>query len=149
MELGKTLINQGFSAEKTARANAHFECSSLQPLRYASMYKYSLFGTNHMISSQPRYDHFDTAAYHGMIPCLARRCKQFFAANAENCTFRAASVKFHLDIVPLPCYHAKADRLRRALAGVAQWPGHQPSKLGMRVRFPSPAPSICASSSAG
>ena len=29
----------------------HFECSSLQPLRYASMYKYSLFGTNHMISS--------------------------------------------------------------------------------------------------
>ena len=29
----------------------HFECSSLQPLRYASVYKYSLFGTNHMISS--------------------------------------------------------------------------------------------------
>ena len=29
---------------------------------------------------------------------------------------------------------------RRAHAGVAQWPGHQPSKLGMRVRFPSPAP---------
>ena len=29
----------------------HFECSSLQPLRYASMYKYSLLGTNHMISS--------------------------------------------------------------------------------------------------
>ena len=26
LELGKTLINQGFSAEKTARANAHFEC---------------------------------------------------------------------------------------------------------------------------
>ena len=25
-------------------------------------------------------------------------------------------------------------------AGVAQWPGHQPSKLGMRVRFSSPAP---------
>ena len=25
-ELTKTLINQGFSAEKTARANAHFEC---------------------------------------------------------------------------------------------------------------------------
>ena len=29
----------------------HFECSSLQPLRYASMHKYSLFRTNHMISS--------------------------------------------------------------------------------------------------
>ena len=41
-----------------------FECSSLQPLRYASMYKYSLLGTNHMISSQSRYDHFDIA------PCL-------------------------------------------------------------------------------
>ena len=42
----------------------HFECSSLQPLRYASVYKYSLLGTNHMISSQSRYDHFDIA------PCL-------------------------------------------------------------------------------
>ena len=42
----------------------HFECSSLQPLRYASMYKYSLLGTNHMISSQSRYDHFDT------LPCM-------------------------------------------------------------------------------
>ena len=41
----------------------HFECSSLQPLRYASVYKYSLLGTNHMISSQPRYDHFDTSPY--------------------------------------------------------------------------------------
>ena len=43
----------------------HFECSSLQPLRYASVYKYSLSGTNHMISSQPRYDHFDTS------PCMS------------------------------------------------------------------------------
>ena len=41
----------------------HFECSSLQPLRYASMHKYSLFRTNHMISSQSRYDHFDTSPY--------------------------------------------------------------------------------------
>ena len=41
----------------------HFECSSLQPLRYASMYKYSLLGTNHMISSQGRYDLFDTCPY--------------------------------------------------------------------------------------
>ncbi len=41
----------------------HFECSSLQPLRYASMYKYSLLGTNHMISSAARYDHFDTLPY--------------------------------------------------------------------------------------
>ena len=41
----------------------HFECSSLQPLRYASVYKYSLLGTNHMISSQGRYDLFDTCPY--------------------------------------------------------------------------------------
>ena len=33
----KTLINQGFSAEKTARANAHFESGPLWPLRYASV----------------------------------------------------------------------------------------------------------------
>ena len=35
---------------------------------------------------------------------------------------------------------SKLTILRRTHAGVAQWPGHQPSKLGMRVRFPSPAP---------
>ena len=29
LELGKTLINQGFSAEKTARASAHFESGPL------------------------------------------------------------------------------------------------------------------------
>lgn len=51
--------NQGDEIPSFCR---NFECSSLQPLRYASMYKYSLLGTNHMISSQPRYDHFDTAA---------------------------------------------------------------------------------------
>ena len=34
-------------------------------------------------------------------------------------------------------------------AGVAQWPGHQPSKLGMRVRFPSPAPPDFSLSAAG
>ena len=28
------------------------------------MYKYSLLETNHMISSQGRYNHFDTAAYY-------------------------------------------------------------------------------------
>ena len=34
----KTLINQGFPAEKTAKANAHFESAPLWPLRYLSMY---------------------------------------------------------------------------------------------------------------
>ena len=34
----KTLINQGFSAEKTARANAHFESFSLRLLRYISVF---------------------------------------------------------------------------------------------------------------
>ena len=51
----------------------HFECSSLQPLRYASMYKYSLLGTNHMISSQSRYDHFDTAPYLSQHQHLGKR----------------------------------------------------------------------------
>ena len=37
LELGKTLINQGFSAEKTARANAHFESVPLWPLQYRSV----------------------------------------------------------------------------------------------------------------
>ena len=51
----------------------HFECSSLQPLRYASMHKYSLFRTNHMISSQSRYDHFDTAPYLSQHQHLGKR----------------------------------------------------------------------------
>lgn len=51
----------------------HFECSSLQPLRYASVYKYSLLGTNHMISSQSRYDHFDTAPYLSQHQHLRKR----------------------------------------------------------------------------
>ena len=40
--------NQGDENHRSCR---NFECSSLQPLRYASVYKYSLLGTNHMISS--------------------------------------------------------------------------------------------------
>ena len=36
----KTLINQGFSAEKTARANAHFESISLRPLRYVCLFSF-------------------------------------------------------------------------------------------------------------
>ena len=42
----KTLINQGFSAEKTARANAHFESAPLWPLRYLSMYVTSSWDGN-------------------------------------------------------------------------------------------------------
>lgn len=33
----KTLINQGFPAEKTAKANAHFESGPVWPLRYRSV----------------------------------------------------------------------------------------------------------------
>ena len=39
--------------------------------------------------------------------------------------------------------HAILSKLTTSMkgyAGVAQWSGHQPSKLGMRVRFSSPAP---------
>ena len=60
----KALMSEAVGFEPTCPCGQlHFECSSLQPLRYASVYKYSLLGTNHMISSQPRYDHFDTSPY--------------------------------------------------------------------------------------
>ena len=52
---------KGIPVRELPSSDHDFECSSLQPLRYASMYKYSLLGTNHTISSQPRYDHFDTS----------------------------------------------------------------------------------------
>lgn len=42
----------------------HFECGSLRPLRYLSILNCCWeFGRYHMISSQSRYDHFDTAPY--------------------------------------------------------------------------------------
>ena len=63
----ETRTVKGFSEVLLPFAEGDFECSSLQPLRYASVYKYSLLGTNHMISSQPRYDHFDTS------PCMLTR----------------------------------------------------------------------------
>ena len=50
---------------------------------------------------------------------------------------------FRKNALTEPTLYAKICKLtfpRRAHAGVAQWSGHQPSKLGMRVRFPSPAP---------
>ena len=48
----KALMAEAVGFEPTCPCGQlHFECSSLQPLRYASMYKYSLSGTNHMISS--------------------------------------------------------------------------------------------------
>ena len=54
----ETRTVKGFSEVLLPFAEGDFECSSLQPLRYAS-----ILGTNHMISSQPRYDHFDTSPY--------------------------------------------------------------------------------------
>ena len=54
----------------------HFECSSLQPLRYASMHKYSLFRTNHMISSRSRYDLFDSPPYISTVFRALRKCKK-------------------------------------------------------------------------
>ncbi len=54
----------------------HFECSSLQPLRYASVYKYSLLGTNHMISSRSRYDLFDSPPYISTVFRALRKCKK-------------------------------------------------------------------------
>ena len=59
----ETRTVKGFSEVLLPFAEGNFECSSLQPLRYASVYKYSLLETNHMISSQPRYDHFDTSPH--------------------------------------------------------------------------------------
>ena len=109
----------------------------------------------HLISSQGRYNHFDTCPYSVRFLSRAvimtqklRRCKPFlFAApaNAPKCPW---APKNPLDSGNMACYYLLADnvcgpsgRLAAADAGVAQWPGHQPSKLGMRVRFPSPAPS--------
>ena len=48
----KTLINQGFSAEKTARANAYFESASLRPLRYISMLYFQGFAGFRLIENQ-------------------------------------------------------------------------------------------------
>ena len=55
----KALMAEAVGFEPTCPCGQlHFECSSLQPLRYASVYKYSLLGTNHMISSLVRTWYF-------------------------------------------------------------------------------------------
>ena len=68
----------------------HFECSSLQPLRYASMYKYSLLGTNHMISSRSRYDHFDTPPY-SVFDVLSEKGENY---TRELVIFRKRALRF-------------------------------------------------------
>lgn len=59
----KTRMKPSKTGKPLPKSQLDFECSSLQPLRYASVYKYSLLETNHMISSRSRYDHFDTSPY--------------------------------------------------------------------------------------
>ena len=85
-----------------------------------------------MISSQPRYDHFDTAAYSffkpfrsycPMIPRYFRSCKEFFS---QIC-------RFLLDSTALSCYHFKADNSRRALcrcSTMARAPAFQAGDAG-------------------
>ena len=73
----KALMAEAVGFEPTCPCGQlHFECSSLQPLRYASMYKYSLLGTNHMISSRSRYDRFDSPPYISTVFRALRKCKK-------------------------------------------------------------------------
>ena len=58
----ETRTVKGFAEVGLPLAEGDFECSSLQPLRYASVYKYSLLGTNHMISRWHCYDRFGYCA---------------------------------------------------------------------------------------
>ncbi len=74
---GKSLENVVFSRllwrrrwDSNPRALADYLISS--QARYdhfdtSPQYNYSVLGTDNMISSQPRYDHFDTAAYSALV----------------------------------------------------------------------------------
>lgn len=87
LEFWKPRISKGFRGDEIPRSRRNFECSSLQPLRYASMHKYSLFRTNHMISSQPRYDHFDTS------PCCIFKALRVSGWLRTKCRNRRQSVE--------------------------------------------------------
>ena len=100
-----------------------------------------------LISSQPRYDHFDTAA---SIICSGSKTRETLYHKTDEGArkkFCKRNFKKSIDKTVDPCYYDQADGRCGddpplvKNAGVAQWSGHQPSKLGMRVRFPSPAPS--------
>ena len=128
----------------------HFECSSLQPLRYASVYKYSLLGTNHMISSQGRYDHFDTCPYNFLcfhtafilymtLSILSSPFSNFSEAKMIKslCNFpfpdglgRAKTCKRQLIVLPgrrfAPVWYRAAYLYAKELAAVAASSLHQP-----------------------
>ena len=87
----KALMAEAVGFEPTCPCGQlHFECSSLQPLRYASMYKYSLLGTNHMISSRSRYDHFDTPPY-SVFDVLSEKGENY---TRELVIFRKRALRF-------------------------------------------------------
>ena len=89
-EPAQSPVRRTFSADETAGASKDFECSSLQPLRYASMYKYSLLGTNHMISSRSRYDLFDSPPYISTVFRALRKCKKNTQEQYEILKFNPA-----------------------------------------------------------
>ena len=87
----KALMAEAVGFEPTCPCGQlHFECSSLQPLRYASMHKYSLFRTNHMISSRSRYDHFDTPPY-SVFDVLSEKGENY---TRELVIFRKRALRF-------------------------------------------------------
>ena len=87
----KALMAEAVGFEPTCPCGQlHFECSSLQPLRYASMYKYSLLGTNHMISSRSRYDLFDSPPYISTVFRALRKCKKNTQEQYEILKFNPA-----------------------------------------------------------
>ena len=111
----------------------HFECSSLQPLRYASMYKYSLLGTNHMISSQGRYDHFDTLPY-VITPFILhysrRKSKGIRRRDAKNGKLFCKTAKKELTI-PSRCGNIiKLSKANALLAQLDRASGYGPEGQG-------------------
>ena len=99
-----------------------------------------------LISSQPRYDHFDTAASIVYSGSKIQGKLYHKKGGGARKIFCKRKIKKPIDKSVNPCYYDQADDCcgddlpSAKNAGVAQWSGHQPSKLGMRVRFSSPAP---------
>ncbi|MFR1991530.1 MAG: hypothetical protein ACLS3C_16280 [Oscillospiraceae bacterium] len=163
----KTLINQGFSAEKTARANAHFESALVMTIFDSPPYISTVFRAlrkckkntqeqyeilkfdpaktlinqgfsaeknSHeptRISSQSRYDHFDTAPYLSQHQHLGKR-GELMGRTSKNIKLRipekphkikgfrsgsyrvATTISSHLRFTPLTYFYRISSRIEES-----------------------------------
>ena len=87
----------GFPADKVTCRMQTFECSLLRPLEYICIFNFVARNFSQgVISSQSRYDRFDTSAYSvllrgrsGTVQLVPIGCTAYYNSSREECQFSA------------------------------------------------------------